>query len=220
MRSLSLLMLSILYDLSRDCVDPWTLDSLFIPIGYLVVYVDGTASNLVGDSLNVPPGLFLITSVFVSTFPFRPKEARFFLFKLHWLFDCWRSVHFNVHLKFDFTLLLGLELIFDLFHFPLILKLIFVYFLWSVINFFVVCVVSFSIRSSLVFFYKVSIRVLWCLFWCECLFHQNFLLLFQQDLCPLGWILWIMGFSRPREYAGCSSVYFMQLKGFWHFSSV
>ena len=39
MRSVLLSMLSILYDLCWDFVDPWTLDCLFIPIGDLVQYL-------------------------------------------------------------------------------------------------------------------------------------------------------------------------------------
>ena len=39
---------------------------------------EGTASNLAGGSLNVPPGLSLITSVFVFTLPAWPMGARAF----------------------------------------------------------------------------------------------------------------------------------------------
>ena len=45
----------------------WALDCLSIPISDLVLDGEGTASNLAGGSLNEPPGLSLITSVFVST---------------------------------------------------------------------------------------------------------------------------------------------------------
>ena len=69
MQSVSLSMLSILYDLCRDFVDHWALDSLSIPIGVLVLDSEGTASNLAGGSLNVPPGLSLITSLFICTLP-------------------------------------------------------------------------------------------------------------------------------------------------------
>ena len=59
MWSVLLSMLSILYDLCRDFVDPWALDCLSIPIDVLVLDGERIASNLVRGSLNVPPGLFL-----------------------------------------------------------------------------------------------------------------------------------------------------------------
>ena len=65
MRSVSLSMLSIQYDLCRDFDVPRALDCLSIPIGNLALDDEGTASNLARESLNVPPGLSLNTSVFV-----------------------------------------------------------------------------------------------------------------------------------------------------------
>ena len=72
MQSVLLSMLSILYDLCRDFDVPWALDYLSIPIGDLALDDEETASNLAGGSLNVPPGLSLITSVFIFTLPAWP----------------------------------------------------------------------------------------------------------------------------------------------------
>ena len=51
------------------------MDCLSIPISDLALDGEGTASNLAGGSLNVPPGLSLITSVFVFTLPAWPIGA-------------------------------------------------------------------------------------------------------------------------------------------------
>ena len=51
------------------------MDSLSIPIGYLDLDGEGTASSLTGGSLNVPPGLSLNTSVFVFALPAWPMGA-------------------------------------------------------------------------------------------------------------------------------------------------
>ena len=75
MQPVSLSMLSILYDLCRDFDVPWALDCLSIPIGNLALDGEGTASNLAGGSLNVPPGLSLNTSAFVFTLPAWPMGA-------------------------------------------------------------------------------------------------------------------------------------------------
>ena len=193
MWSMLLSMLSILYDLCRDFHVPGALDCLSIPIGDLALDGEGTASNLARGSLNVPLGLSLINSVFVFTLPAWPMGACAFC------------------LSYPGFLIVGIESIsilslfsvsiggfgvgFQFFSFSFDLEVNLCLLFVACVSFFGVgFVVSFSVGLSLIFiFFMKSLLEIYGVFWCGWLFHQNLQWLFQQDLCPLGWICRIMG---------------------------
>ena len=103
MQSVLLSMLSILYYLCRDFVDPWALDCLSIPIGDLVLDGEGTAINLVGGSFKCASWSFTDHFCVRMYSSGLANGGLCFLFKLPRLFDCRRWVYFNFHFKCAFS---------------------------------------------------------------------------------------------------------------------
>ena len=119
----------ILYDLCRDFVDTWALGCLSIPIDDLVLDDEGTASNLAGGSSNLPPGLSLITFVFICTLPaWAMGTCAFYLSCPGFLVVGVESISISILNLFLLSMGGGVGFWF-FFLFPLILKLIYVYFL-------------------------------------------------------------------------------------------
>ena len=87
MRSVSLSMLSILYDLCRDFDVPRALDCLSIPIGDLALDEE-TASNLAGRQVKCASWTFtedFCVRIYSSS---QANGGLCFLFKFPWLFEC------------------------------------------------------------------------------------------------------------------------------------
>ena len=193
MRCVSLSMLSILYDLCRDFDVPWALDCLSIPIGDLALDDEGTSSNLAGGSLNVPPGLSLNTSAFIFTLPAGPMGACAF---------CLSSLGFlNVGVESISILSLflvsiegfGVGFWFFSFFFDLEVDLCLLFvacisFLGGRICCFIFCWVAFDIFFLWSLFWRFMLSVL---MWVVASSESSVIV--SRDLCPLGWICWIMG---------------------------
>ena len=143
----------------RDFVDLWALDCLFISIGDLVLDGEGTASNLAGGSLNVHPGLSLITSVFICTLPAWPMRAcAFCLCCSGFLIVGIESISISI-LNLFLVSIGGFGVDFFSFAFDLEVDLCLL-FVVSVSFLLVGFVVSFSVGLSLVFIYFFFIKSL------------------------------------------------------------
>ena len=115
----------------------------------MVLDDEGTASNLAGGSLNVPPGLSLITSVFICTLPAWPMGvSAFCLSCLGFLIVGVESISISILNLFLVSIRGGVIFSFD--H-EVDLCLLFV----ACFIFLVGFVVSFSVMLSLVFFFFI-----------------------------------------------------------------
>ena len=146
----------------------WFVDHcFFLPIADLVLDGERTALNLDGSSLNVPPGLSLITSAFVCTLPAWPMGAcAFYLSCLGFLI---------VGVEFISISILNLFLVsIGVFSFSFDLEVDLYQLFVACVSFFgriccfIFCWVVFGIYFFIVFF-----GIFWFLFWCGWLFHQN-----------------------------------------------
>ena len=128
------------------------MDCLSIPISDLALDDEGTASNLAGGSLNVPPGLSLNTSVFVFTLPARPMGACAFCLSSSGFLNV--GVESISILSFVFSFHRGIWSWFLIFSFSFDLEVDLCLLFVACVSFFCVgFVVSFSAGLSLIFIF-------------------------------------------------------------------
>ena len=186
MQSVSLSMLSILYNLCRDFDVPWALDCFIYSHRWLGSWWWRDCIKF-GWGQSKCASWSFTDHFFVCIYSSSLANGGLYcLFKFPWLFDCGLESISILSLFFVSIGVFGVDFLFFSFSFDLEVDLCLLFV--TCVSFFLVgFVVSCSVGLSLVFiFYEVSFGVFWCLFWCGWLFHQN--------LCPLGWICWMGSF--------------------------